>query len=91
MPPGNRYTRPSGPELVNHRQPSCVSLPEAWNEVHDRFIAYLWSHCPLDRNGQVPRSEEKRDRWTSVEIATLVMERFPNLDSHVSIFVWWEL
>ncbi|CAG8975553.1 hypothetical protein HYALB_00005621 [Hymenoscyphus albidus] len=84
LSPGTRrYTRPSGPELVNHRQPSCVDLPGEWNAIHDRFIAYLWSHCPLDGKGRVPRSEEKRDRWKSVEIATMVIERFPELDSHL--------
>jgi hypothetical protein len=54
-------------------------LPPTWTYVHDRFIAYLATHAPLDKNGKIPRHEERRERWRSEDIAKLVMERFPEV------------
>lgn len=81
------YTRPIGPELVCSRHPSCSGLPEDWTYIHDRFIAYLATHAPLDKNGKIPRHEERRERWMTEDIARLVMERFPSLGCYVSFLV----
>jgi hypothetical protein len=82
------YIRPVGPELVCSKHPSCSNLPPAWNSIHDRFIAYLATHAPLDKNGKIPRHEEKRERWKSEDIARLVMERFPEIGTYyVSVFL----
>lgn len=78
------YTRPVGPELVSIKQPSCTGLPPQWTVVHDRFIAYLATHAPLDRTGKVQRREESRERWRNDDITRLVMERFGELDGCVS-------
>lgn len=86
-PRQTNYTRPIGPELVCSRHPSCSGLPEDWTYIHDRFIAYLATHAPLDKNGKIPRHEERRERWTTEDIARLVMERFPSLGCYVSFFV----
>jgi hypothetical protein len=64
---------------VCSKHPSCSNLPPTWSSVHDRFIAYLATHAPLDKNGKVPRQEEKMERWKSEDIARLVMERFPEI------------
>ncbi|PVH82792.1 hypothetical protein DL98DRAFT_529758 [Cadophora sp. DSE1049] len=74
------YTRPVGPELVSIKQPSCTGLPSQWTTVHDRFIAYLATHAPLDKRGKVQRKEESRERWRNEDITRLVMERFGELD-----------
>jgi hypothetical protein len=80
----NTYIRPIGPELVSSKHPSCSNLPPTWNYIHDRFIAYLATHAPLDKNGKIPRHEETRE---SEEIVALMMERFPELGRyHVSLF-----
>ncbi|KAH8794512.1 hypothetical protein F5882DRAFT_288605, partial [Hyaloscypha sp. PMI_1271] len=81
------YARPVGTELVCKKHPSCSGLPQTWNYIHDRFIAYLATHAPLDRNGNVPRQEENRERWKSEEIARLVMERFPEIGRYYQIKV----
>lgn len=73
------YARPLGHELVCSKHPSCSKLPPSWNQIHDRFIAYLSTHAPLDRNGDIPRNEERRECWKSEDIARLVMERFPEI------------
>lgn len=52
--------------------------------MHDRFIAYLATHAPLEKNGRIQRREENRERWRSEDIAMLVMERFEELDGCVS-------
>jgi hypothetical protein len=86
-PCNTNYTRPIGPELVCPRHPSCSGLPEDWTHIHDRFIAYLATHAPLDKNGKIPRYEERRERWTTEDIARLVMERFPSLGCYVRFLV----
>jgi hypothetical protein len=78
------YVRPTGPELVSSKVPSCIGLPPSWNYIHDRFIAYLATHAPLDKNGKVPRHEERRERWETEDIVRLVEERFPRLGRNVS-------
>ena len=70
------YQRPTGPELVSARHPSCSNLPPSWNYIHDRFIAYLATHAPLDR-----RQRGDCEEWRSEEIAVLLGERFPRLFS----------
>jgi hypothetical protein len=72
----NGYIRPLGPELVSPKHPSCLGLPLAWRSVHDRFIAYLATHAPLDMYGKVQTEEEAKERWTLEDIAKLVGERF---------------
>ncbi|KAI9048120.1 hypothetical protein LZ554_007915 [Drepanopeziza brunnea f. sp. 'monogermtubi'] len=79
------YIRPVGPELVSISQPSCTGLPPAWSSVHDRFIAYLATHAPLDKNGKVQRKEESRERWKIEDISRLVMDRFEELDGCIKI------
>ncbi|KAG4411479.1 hypothetical protein IFR04_015384 [Cadophora malorum] len=79
------YTRPVGPELVSIKQPSCTGLPPQWTVVHDRFIAYLATHAPLDRTGKVQRREESRERWRNDDITRLVMERFGELDGCIKV------
>ncbi|KAL2066458.1 hypothetical protein VTL71DRAFT_2529 [Oculimacula yallundae] len=79
------YARPVGPELVCIKQPSCTGLPPTWTSIHDRFIAYLATHAPLDRNGRVQRREESRERWRGEDIARLVMERFRELDGLIKV------
>ena len=86
-PEPRHYARPSGSELVSSKQPSCSGLPETWTYIHDRFIAYLATHAPLEKNGKIPRHEERRERWRTEDIARLVMERFPELGCHVSVFI----
>ncbi|KAE9372185.1 hypothetical protein N431DRAFT_439293 [Stipitochalara longipes BDJ] len=76
-----------GPELVCSKHASCSNLPPTWNGNHDRFIAYLATHAPLDKNGEVPRQEEKREQWTNEDIARLVMERFPEIGRYYHIKV----
>jgi hypothetical protein len=39
--------------MVCARLPSCSGLPDAWTPIHDRFIAYLATHCPLTKDGKV--------------------------------------
>ncbi|TVY23868.1 hypothetical protein LHYA1_G006165 [Lachnellula hyalina] len=68
--------------IVSLHQPSCVGLPPSWNALHDRFIAYLATHAPLDRNGRAPRYEERRERWKTNDIVRLIGERFPKLNGH---------
>ncbi|KAI6715572.1 hypothetical protein JHW43_001925 [Diplocarpon mali] len=77
------YIRPVGPELVSIRQPSCTGLPAGWAATHDRFIAYLATHAPLDNNGEIQGKEESRERWGSEDIAILVMDRFGELDGPI--------
>ncbi|TAQ85155.1 hypothetical protein B7494_g6529 [Chlorociboria aeruginascens] len=76
------YIKPTGPDLVNAKVPSCTDVPLGWNNKHDRFIAYLATHAPLDKNGKVPVDEEFRERYKAHDIARLVMETFPGLGSH---------
>ncbi|TVY68739.1 hypothetical protein LSUE1_G005876, partial [Lachnellula suecica] len=64
---------------VSLRHPSCTGLPPSWNPIHDRFIAYLATHAPLDRNGKPPRHEERKERWRTSEIVKLLGQRFPRL------------
>ncbi|KAH7413185.1 hypothetical protein BKA64DRAFT_740907 [Cadophora sp. MPI-SDFR-AT-0126] len=82
------YTRPVGPELVSIKQPSCTGLPPQWSAVHDRFIAYLATHAPLDKTGRVQRKEESRERWRNEDIARLVMERFGELSGCLGTEKW---
>ncbi|EPE36303.1 hypothetical protein GLAREA_05641 [Glarea lozoyensis ATCC 20868] len=63
-------------ELPSHTHPSCISLPPTWNTVHDRFIAYLSTHAPLDHQGKVPANEASRERWSVEDITKIVGERF---------------
>ncbi|KAF8864290.1 hypothetical protein BDZ45DRAFT_685089 [Acephala macrosclerotiorum] len=79
----SRYIRPTGPELVSSKHPSCIGLPQAWTCIHDRFIAYLATHAPLDKNGKIPRHEEKKERWRTEDIAREAVERFPKLGGHI--------
>jgi len=81
----SHYTRPTGPELVSSQHPSCSGLPPTWNHIHDRFIAYLATHAPLDKNGKVPRYEQNKERWKSEDIARMVMERFEGLRCYVGL------
>lgn len=81
------YVRPIGSELVCSKHPSCSNLPPTWSSVHDRFITYLATHAPLDKNGKVPRQEERMERWKSEDIARLVMERFPEIGRYYQIKV----
>ncbi|KAN0110341.1 hypothetical protein V8E51_006728 [Hyaloscypha variabilis] len=82
------YTHPKGSELlVSARHASCSKLPPPWNSTHDRFIAYLATHAPLDRNGRVPYQEERRERWSNRDIAQLVMDRFPEIGRYYHIKV----
>lgn len=85
----SHYSRSShDSELVSIRQPSCVGLPPVWNAVHDRFIAYLATHAPLDRFGRVPRGEEGRERWRVANIVELLGGRFVELRGLVSCRFW---
>ncbi|KAH7370616.1 hypothetical protein BKA65DRAFT_545324 [Rhexocercosporidium sp. MPI-PUGE-AT-0058] len=79
------YIRPEGPELVSIKQPSCTGLPPTWTSIHDRFIAYLATHAPLDKSGKVQRKEESRERWRNEDIARLVVERFGELDGCIKV------
>ncbi|KAH6717852.1 hypothetical protein BKA61DRAFT_293115 [Leptodontidium sp. MPI-SDFR-AT-0119] len=79
------YIRPVGPELVSNKQPSCTGLPPTWTSTHDKFIAYLATHAPLDKSGKVQRKEESRERWRNEDIARLVMERFKELDGCIKV------
>ncbi|KAH6670055.1 hypothetical protein B0J14DRAFT_597785 [Halenospora varia] len=64
-------------ETVLLNIPSCiVGLPQCWNSMHDRFIAYLATHAPLDENGMVRADEEVCERWSSEEISEMLSERF---------------
>ncbi|KUJ08462.1 uncharacterized protein LY89DRAFT_330822 [Mollisia scopiformis] len=78
-----RYTRPTGPELVSSKHPSCLGLPLAWTSIHDQFIAYMATHAPLDKNGNIPRHEEKKERWKTADIAQELVVRFPRLGGHI--------
>lgn len=83
----NYYVRPIGPELVSPKHPSCLGLPLTWESVHDRFIAYLATHAPLDEHGKVQMEEEAKERWNMEDIAQLVRERFgKELGVYVSSF-----
>jgi hypothetical protein len=81
------YTRFADLEIVRPHLPSCSSLPQHWNPIHDRFIAYLATHAPLTPQGHVPRSEELKERWSSGDIAGMVKERFPRFRDEVRYFV----
>ncbi|KAG9243153.1 hypothetical protein BJ878DRAFT_568707 [Calycina marina] len=74
--PSKPYTRPTGPEIVRPHIPSSASLPQNWTSIHDRFIAYLATHAPLTENGKIPKREEFHN---TIEIVTMVRERFPRL------------
>ncbi|KAG9231015.1 hypothetical protein BJ875DRAFT_430572 [Amylocarpus encephaloides] len=73
------YVRVHSSEHVSLRQPSCVGLPPTWNSTHDRFIAYLATHAPLDMYGGVPEFEEKRE-WSAAEMSRMVIVRFTSLE-----------
>ncbi|KAH8820508.1 hypothetical protein F5884DRAFT_52352 [Xylogone sp. PMI_703] len=57
-----------------------TGLPPGWIDIHDRFIAYLATHAPLDRYGNIPDAGDYVEHFTSAEIAQMVRERFPQLD-----------
>jgi len=79
----NSYKRPTDPEMVRPHIPSCSSLPKHWNNIHDRFIAYLATHAPLTESGKVPYKEELKERWKTEDIARLVKDRFPWLGHRI--------
>ncbi|TVY85747.1 hypothetical protein LAWI1_G008570, partial [Lachnellula willkommii] len=68
--------------VVSLHHPSCAGLPPSWNALHDRFIAYLATHAPLDKNGRAPRHEERRERWKTNDIVRMIGERFPKLSGY---------
>ncbi|KAF4629635.1 hypothetical protein G7Y89_g8513 [Cudoniella acicularis] len=68
--------RGTGSEIVLQKVPSCLMLPPQWGIIHDKFIAYLATHAPLDKKGRVPRHEETQERWKSEDIVGLLKERF---------------
>ncbi|QSZ34561.1 hypothetical protein DSL72_006155 [Monilinia vaccinii-corymbosi] len=76
------YYRAPGPELVNKSVPSC-GLPSGWSDKHDRCIAYLSTHAPL-KDGKVPRQEVVQPRYTTRQITSFLLKRFPELCRHVS-------
>ncbi|ESZ98532.1 hypothetical protein SBOR_1064 [Sclerotinia borealis F-4128] len=71
------YFRAPGPELVNKSVPSC-GLPSGWSDKHDRCIAYLSTHAMLV-DGKVPRQEMHQPRYTTREITSFLLKRFPEL------------
>ncbi|KAM3084271.1 hypothetical protein ACMFMF_001628 [Clarireedia jacksonii] len=71
------YYRIPGPELVNKSAPSC-GLPHAWSQKHDRFIAYLATHAPLV-DGKIPSHEMCKPRYTTENISSMLLARFPEL------------
>ncbi|TGO52800.1 hypothetical protein BOTNAR_0313g00130 [Botryotinia narcissicola] len=71
------YFRVPGPELVNKSVPSC-GLPLGWSDKHDRCIAYMSTHAPMVQ-GKVPRQEALQPRYTTREITSFILKRFPEL------------
>ncbi|KAI9742427.1 MAG: hypothetical protein M1818_003961 [Claussenomyces sp. TS43310] len=55
--------------------PSCSGLPMGWDKVHDRFIAYLATHAPLDRRGS-PENQAP-EFHSNHQIAIMVRLKFP--------------
>ncbi|KAF7884990.1 hypothetical protein EAF00_010808 [Botryotinia globosa] len=74
------HFRVPGPELVNKSVPSC-GLPLGWSDKHDRCIAYMSTHAPLVQ-GKVPRQEALQPRYTTREITSFILKRFPELCRH---------
>lgn len=62
-------------ETAGANLPSCSGLPLGWTKEHDRFIAYLSTHAPLDRRGRPERM--LGEFHTPQQIAVLLRERFP--------------
>ncbi|RAL61563.1 hypothetical protein DID88_009602 [Monilinia fructigena] len=74
------HYRAPGPELVNKSVPSC-GLPSGWSDKHDRCIAYLSTHAPL-KDGKIPRQEVVQPRYTTRQITSFLLMRFPELCRH---------
>ncbi|TEY48916.1 hypothetical protein BOTCAL_0289g00150 [Botryotinia calthae] len=74
------HFRVPGPELVNKSVPSC-GLPSGWSDKHDRCIAYMSTHAPLAQ-GKVPKQESLQPRYTTHEITSFILKRFPELCRH---------
>ena len=73
------YIRPVSKEHVSPSIPSYINLPVGWDQSQDKLVAYLSTHCKLDKGRAVPVNEAKLPRYTMREIADIVGERFPAL------------
>ncbi|TVY20429.1 hypothetical protein LARI1_G001009 [Lachnellula arida] len=62
--------------------PLLCRAPTKLERPADRFIAYLATHAPLDKNGRAPRHEERRERWKTNDIVRMIGERFPKLSGY---------
>lgn len=71
-------------ELTGPKLPSCSDLPLGWNRTHDRFIAYLATHAPLNRSGHIQRNEELLERYTLREMTILLRRHFVMFKDQVS-------
>lgn len=66
------------PPTTATKIPSTPKLPKTWGKTHDRFITYLSTHAPLE-NGKIPKDEEQKPRYNNAQIASMMMDRFPEL------------
>lgn len=57
--------------------PSCLGLPNGWDSVHDRAIAYLSTHAPLTASGKVPKDEATLERYSVEEMSEFLIAKFP--------------
>ena len=60
-------------------------LPRGWSSTHDRFIAYLDTHAPLNADGAVPAREWEHRRYSIEEMICMLHKTFPNFNDIVSL------